>query len=327
MRVLVTGAAGFIGRHLVQALLERGRLRDAGGRDAAIEEVVLADVVAARVPPGPAAPRITAAQGDLGDAGFLARLFAEDFDTVFHLAATLTGEAEADVAGGLAVNVEALLALLARCRAQARPPRLVFASSIAAFGGALPEVVEDDTPRRPRTSYGTHKVVAELLLADHARHGLVDARALRLPIVLIRPGAPNAAVSDRVAAILREPLLGRDVACPLEPDTTIPVASARRVALALRAVHDLPADAIGPDRAMNLPALTVSVAEMVAALDRHAATRRLGRLSWAPDAALQAVVEGWPRRFDSATARRHGIAADAGLGEIIETFLRDQPQT
>ncbi len=326
MRVLITGAAGFIGRHLVRDLLAAGSLRDGTGRETRVTELVLADLVPAPVPGSAAGPRITVKVGDTGSPAFLAALFCEAFDSVFHLAATLTSEAEADVPRGLAVNVEGLLALLACCRAQAKPPRLVFASSIAAFGGTLPEVVEDDTPRLPQTSYGTHKVIAELLLADHARHGLLDARALRLPIVLIRPGSPNAAVSDRVAAILREPLLGRDIACPLRPDTLIPVASALRVAAALRGVHDLPAEAFGPARALNLPALSVSIAEMVAALDRHAATRRLGRVTWAPDPALQAVVEGWPRRFHSAAALRHGIRADASIDEIIEAFLHDQPQ-
>lgn len=319
MKVLVTGAAGFIGRHLVRALLDEGTLRDVP-----IAELVLADVVPARA----ADPRVTVAVGNTGDAAFLDALFGgTGFDAVFHLAALLTGEAEADVGRGLAANVEGLLALLARCRAQAVPPRLVFASSIAAFGGALPKVVEDDSPRLPQTSYGTHKVIAELLLADHARQHLVDGRALRLPIVLIRPGAPAAAVSDRVAAILREPLLGRGVAVPLRPETLLPVASARRAALALRAVHELPAPAFGPGRAMNLPALTVRVADMVEALGRFASGRRLGRVSWVPEPGLQAVVDGWPRRFESAAASRHGIGADADLDEIIHAFLRDAAET
>ena len=309
-------------------LLTAGTLPDPAGGDAPISEIVLADLRPARPSAHGTTARITVETGDAGDVAFLGRIFGgEGFDSIFHLAATLTGKAETDIAHGLSVNLGGLLALLECCRAQARPPRLVFASSIAAFGGTLPPVVEDDTPRMPQTSYGTHKVVAELLLADHARHGLVDARALRLPIVLIRPGAPDPAVSDRVAAILREPLMGRDLACPLQPDTALPVASALRVARALRSVHGLPVGAFGPRRAMNMPALTVRVREMVVALERFAGQRRLGRVTWAPDPVLQAVVDGWPRRFRSAAAARHGITADPDIGAIIDGFLNDPTRT
>jgi len=312
VRVLVTGAAGFIGRHLLRELLEHGAL---GGRE-------ITDIVAADIAPAPPAERVTPRAGNIGDGAFLDALFAgAGFDAVFHLAASLTSEAEADLGHGLAVNLEGLLALLARCRAQPVPPRLVFASSIAAFGGDLPEVVEDDTRRTPRTSYGTQKLIAELLLADHARRGALDGRALRLPIVLTRPGMPNPAVSDRIAAIIREPLMGRDVAIPLRSDTPLPLVTVQRVAPALRLAHDMPAEALGPARAINLPALTATPEELVAAVQRRGAT---GRVSWAPDPALQAVVQGWPRRFRSTTAERHGIRANASADEIVDAFLADR---
>lgn len=312
MRILVTGAAGFIGRYLLRELMEHGAL---GGRE--ITEIVAADVV-----PVGGGPRLVAATGGIGDGGFLDRLFAGGgFDAVFHLAASLTSAAEADLGHGLAVNVEGLLALLARCRAQAAPPRLVFASSIAVFGGELPEVVEDGTRRVPQTSYGTQKLIAENLLADHARRGALDGRALRLPIVLTRPGAPNPAVSDRIAAVVREPLAGRDVTIGLRPDTPLPLVTVQRVASALRAAFEMPAEAFPASRAINLPALTATPAELVAAGQRRGAT---GRVSWAPDLALQAVVEGWPRRFRSTVAERHGILPVAGADEIVDAFLGDR---
>lgn len=324
MRVVITGAAGFIGTRLASALLARARLCGAGGRPLAVDELVLVDRVRAPIPANPHGIAVSVHAGDLCDADFLARLFAPGVDSVFALAATLTSEAETDFAKGLAVNVHSPMRLLEACRAQARAPRLVFTSSIAAFGGPLPETVDDSVARTPQTSYGTHKAIVELLLDDYSRHGFVDARALRLPVVLIRPAAAAPTVSDRIAAIVREPLLGCDVVCPLAPQTLMPVASAARVAQALLDVHDLPASALGHTRAMNLPSLSVRVADMAAALEPHARDRRLGRIIWEPDARLQAVVDGWPHRFVSERASRLGIRADASFGEIVETFLNEQ---
>lgn len=323
MRVLITGAAGFIGSHLVAALLARGQLSDASGTPRAISELIAADTAAiARTAAGGNVP-MRAETGDFCDAAFLRRLVGAGVDSVFHLASTLTIDAETNFARGLQVNVHGLMQLLEICRAQAQPPRFVFSSSIAAFGGPLPKTVDDAVAQTPQTSYGTHKAIVELLLNDYSRHGFIDARALRLPFVLIRPGAPSPAVSDRVAAIVREPLLGRDVVCPLAPQTRIPVASARRVAAALVAVHDLPASSFGHTRAMNLPSLTVGIGEMVEALQRFGRTRRLGRVIWEPDASLQAVVDGWPSQFVSARASQNGIRADADFDEIIGAFVED----
>ncbi len=324
MRVVITGAAGFIGRHLSAALLARGRLCDARQQAVPIDELVLVDRTAAPAPPNPKATSVSILTGDLCDAGFLDRVFAGGVDSVFALAATLTSEAETEFAKGLAVNVHAVMRLLEACRAQPHAARMVFASSIAAFGGPLPEVVDDTVARTPQTSYGTHKAIVELLLHDYARHGFVDARALRLPVVLIRPGAPNPSVSDRLAAIVREPLLGRDVACPLAPDTLVPVASVTRVAGALLDVHDLPGSVFGHTRTMNLPSLTVSVADMVDSLRGYATPRPMGRVTWEPDAKLQAVVSGWPRRFVSQRATQLGIASDARFEEIIDAFVREE---
>lgn len=323
MRILILGAAGFIGERLTRALLARGRLMCAG-REEPITELILADArPVAQLPESQIAIRTET--GNCTDLRFLQHLFDAEVDTIFPLAATLTTEAETNFSLGLQVNVLAFMQLLETCRIQRRAPRLIYASSIAAFGGPLPETVDDSIVHTPQTSYGTHKAVAELLIDDYTRHGFIDGRVLRLPIVLIRPGAPSPSVSDRVAALVREPLRGQAVECPFDPQTPMPVASVRSVAEALIAIHDLPADAFGHTRAMNLPALTVTPHDMVAALERVGAGRQLGNVTFAPQSGLQAIVAGWPKRFVSALASRNGIHADASFDDIIRTYLEDYP--
>lgn len=326
MRVLVTGASGFVARHLLRALAGR-EIMGPSDLSGPIDELVLADVVEPRLPSDTPWRRIRIETGDFADPAFVARLTAGGFDSVFHLAAALTIDAEADFRRGLEVNVLGLVHLLEACRAMTRPPRVVFASSIAAFGGPLPAVVDDDVAQTPQTSYGTHKSIAELLLNDYARRGFVDARALRLPVVLTRPGAPTPTVSDRIASILREPLLGRDVVCPLSGTTRIPVSSVQRVAAALLALHDLPSASLGHTRAMNLPSLTVSIDEMIDAVGRADAGRPTGRIEVAPDPGLQAVVDGWPSAFVSERASALGIRADADIDEVVRAFLADLAPT
>lgn len=317
MRVLITGAAGFIGTALQRALIARGSLADAGGTPRRIEELVLAD--RADVPLAGDAPcRRRVLRGDLAEPGFAAQLAALAPDSVFHLAASLTLEAEADEPRAYRLHVEALRELIAGF---GKPPRLVLASSIAVFGGDLPATVGDGLRAEPDTTYGTHKAIAELLLADYSRRGRVDARALRLPIVLIRDGAPSPAVSDRIAAIVREPLAGRDVVCGLHPDTRMPVASAQAVARALIAMHDLPAERLPHDRALNLPSLSITVAEMVAALRRVAGDEAAARVRYEPDPTLQRVVDGWPRAFTSDRASALGLHADADFDAILGAYL------
>lgn len=322
MRVLILGATGFIGSHLAAALITRGCLTNAAGQVEAITELVLADVRPPTRMPSSAIP-VRTEIGDYVDLAFLQRLFSAEIDSVFPLAATLTTEAETNFSRGLQVNVLAFMQLLETCRQQPRAPRLVYASSIAAFGGPLPDTVDDAVARTPQTSYGTHKAVAELLITDYSRHGFIDGRALRLPVVLTRPGAPSPAVSDYVAALVREPLQGRDTICPFDPETRMPVASVRRVADALIAVHELPARELSHTRAMNLPALTVTVREMVQTLERYSKDRNLGRVTYAPQAGLQRIVDGWPKAFVSAFALQQGIRADAGFDDIVRAFIED----
>lgn len=308
MRVLVLGAAGFIGSQLARTLHARGTLR---GR--AIDRLLLAD----QRPPA-ALPGATVLQGDVCDTAFVQRLFAEPPDVVFHLAATLTLDAEMDPARGLAVNVQALMNLLAHCRAQSTPPAFVFASSISTFGGLLPDTVDDHVAQTPRTSYGTHKAIAELLIHDDSRRGRLDGRVLRLPVVLTHPGPASGSVSDRLASLIREPLNGQEALCPWAPQTRVPVASVQQVVKGFLHLLELPAERLGDTRVMNLPSLTVTPGEIEAAVQGRGAA---GRIRWQPDAQLQAIVDGWPRHFTSARALALGLRPDANVDALIDAYL------
>lgn len=324
MRVLVTGANGFIGQALVKALLQAGSLLNHNQVSEAISELVLIDLthptLGAECVVSPAI-RITRLAGDLADSTFVAELAALKPQAVFHLAASLTLQAEQDHETAFKVNVQPVRELIAGLTPATR---LIFASSIAVFGGELPDVVSDRQRPAPTTTYGTHKAIVELLMADAARKGLVDARSLRLPIILIRPDTGSGSVSDQVAAIVREPLAGRDVTCGLHPQTRMPVASAAAVAKALIQLHNLPAAVLPPARVMNLPSLTVTPEHMVQALRRTQTLQAKGKVHFDPNAALQAIVESWPREFVSETATRLGIHADASFDDIIHDYLAQQ---
>jgi nucleoside-diphosphate-sugar epimerase len=309
MRVVVTGAGGFIGRHLVAALRRRPE----------IDSLVLVDT--GFPTPPETDPRLERVVGDISDPALLARLFAARIDSLFHLAAALTAEAERDFDRGRTVNLGGLLALLEACRAQPGAPlRLVFSSSMASFGPPLPDVVDDSTPQHPASSYGTQKVIAELLLDDYSRRGFLDGRALRLPVVLLRPAGGPPALSELISAAVREPLLGRDVACPLAPGTVLPVVSVDTVAASLIHLHDLPAATLGARRALNLPGLRITLGDMAEAARRRAGAAA-GRVDWRPDPAIQALMASMPRGFTSDRSRGLGIGGDTAFDTVLDDFL------
>lgn len=320
MKIVVTGGTGFLGQLLIRALLERGRLSRADGTEAGIEQIVSVD----QAQPGRLIvdDRVGYVVGDIGAPHFLSHVLAADTDSVFHLAAVVSGAAEADFDLGMRVNLDGTRALLDACRVQKRTPRVVFASSVAVFGGPLPAVVTDETTPTPQSSYGAQKLVGELLVGDYSRKGFVDGRAVRLPTIVVRPGKPNAAASSFASGIIREPLAGETAICPVEPDTAMWLLSPDAAIRNLVHAHELPADAWGSRRALNLPGLTLTVREMIEALRAVGGDAAVERIQWQPDERIRAIFRTWPARFDTRRADALGFVRDADFVEVVRAYAR-----
>lgn len=316
MRVVITGGGGFIGSKLAKALLARGTL--AGQK---ITRLVLADQA---FPEFAADPRLETLAGDVADPAFAAHAIAPDTASIFHLAAVVSGAAEANFDLGMRVNLGGARAVLDQARRCVHPPRLVFASSVAAFGGDLPHVLDDSTTPAPQTSYGSQKVVSEYLVSDFSRKGYIDGRSLRLPTIVVRPGKANAAASSFASAVVREPLNGVAYECPLPPGTGVWLLSPRRVVEAFIHAHDLPASQWGSNRVVNLPGITVTVAEMIAAMEKIAGAKAAKRVSFKPDPRIEAIVRGWPVRFATPRALSMGFKADPGIEAVIRDYIADE---
>jgi nucleoside-diphosphate-sugar epimerase len=267
--------------------------------------------------------RLKLVTGDIADPATVRGVVCSGTSSVFHLAAVVSGEAEADTDLGYRVNLDGTRAVLETCRALGTCPRLVFASSLAVYGGALPPTVGDDTPLTPQTSYGTQKAIGELLVSDYSRKGFVDGRALRLPTVVVRPGRPNRAASTFASSMIREPLSGREAVCPVSPDTVMALASPRRVVDLLLHAHDLPAAAFGASRSLQLPGFSVAVGEMAAAVRRAGGKKAHARIRWEPDPLIQRIISGWPQALAVPRAAALGFAADNGIDEVVQAFIED----
>ena len=322
MKVVITGGTGFVGKKLAQRLLARGSLIGPGGKETEIEELVLFDV-AEPTPPLRPDNRLRVVTGDIADPATVRSLIDKRTGSVFHLAAVVSGQAEADTDIGLRVNLDGTRAVLEACRALGTRPRLIFASSLAVYGGDMPPAVSDDTPLTPQTSYGVQKAIGELLVNDYSRKGFIDGRSPRLPTIVVRPGKPNRAASTWASSIFREPLSGVDVVCPVTEDAVMAVLSPRRLVAALERLHDMPGEAFGFSRAIQLPGIAVSVAEMVAALRRAGGESAAKRIRWEPDPVIQKIVAGWPRGISSKRAERLGLEADRSIDEIVAAFIED----
>jgi len=253
----------------------------------------------------------------------VSRIIGAQTGAVFHLAAVVSVGAEEDFELGMRVNLDTTRALLEACRKGSKVPHFVFASSVAVYGGDMPAVLEDETAPTPRTSYGTQKAIGELLISDYSRKGYVDGRSLRLPTIVVRPGRPNKAASTFASSIIRDPLEGREVACPVPPDTAMCLLSPRKVVDAFIRAQTTPAEQIGWPRVVQLPGLTLTVRQMLAALEEVAGPRVVGRVKFQPDAVIEKIVYGWPTAFRASKARRLGFAADGSMQEIIRAFIED----
>ncbi|GBD43846.1 UDP-glucose 4-epimerase [bacterium HR40] len=315
MRVLVTGGAGFLGRKLAARLLADGAL---GG--AAIERLVVADVAPAQLP---ADPRLAIVTVDLASDRPLDALVA-DCDLVFHLAAVVSAGAEADFDLGYRVNLDGTRRLLEALRRTGRRPKLLFASSVAVFGGDPREPITDTTHLTPQTSYGTQKAAGELLVNDYARKGFIEGGSLRLPTIVVRAGRPNLAASTFASSIIREPLAGEEAICPVSPETAMYVLSPRRVIDAFIHAAGLPDAAWGWFRALTLPGITVRVRDMLEALERVAGPQVRARVRFSPDPRIQRIVDSWPPHFRVRRALELGFAADPDFDSIIRAHIEDE---
>lgn len=322
MHVLVIGAAGMLGRTLVARLAQQP---EALGRP--VETLTLADIVAP-ADPGLPGMAVSTLATDLSAPGAAERLVATRPDVIFHLAAIVSGEAEADFEKGYRINLDGTRLLLEAIRRESTSepycPRLVFTSSLAVFGAPFPDRIPDDFALTPLTSYGAQKAIGELLLADYSRRGFLDGIALRLPTICIRPGAPNKAASGFFSNILREPLAGREAVLPVSDDVRHWFASPRAAVEFLVHAARIDLAPLGWRRALNLPGLSATVGDEIAALRRVAGDKAVALIRREPDPAIARIVEGWPRDFDAARARALGFTADTSFDAIIRAHLEDE---
>jgi nucleoside-diphosphate-sugar epimerase len=318
MRILLTGGGGFLGARLARELLQAGQL---DGRP--LTELAIADLAP---PPADIAadPRVKAHTGPLLSQ---TALFASGFDGVFHLASAVSGECELDFELGLRSNLDSTRALLEGLRHAGNVPRLVFASSVAVFGpdvgNPLPDLVTDTTLPSPQTSYGTHKLMCEYLIADYTRKGYIDGRSARLMTVSVRPGKPNGAASSFFSGIIREPLAGVETTCPVDPSVTHPVSSPAHTVKGLITVYQASREAMGGRLALNLPGLNVRVGDMLDALEAVAGAKVRARVRFERDERIAGIVANWSRGSTADRAKALGLLPETSFRAIIEQYIAD----
>ena len=324
MKVIITGGGGFLGSRLCQKLLERGELTGPSGTPETIHEIVLLDAVFHRSTNDPRVRQIT---GDISQRSTVFSAIGSDAATaIFHLASMVSGECELRFDDALRVNLDGGRNVFEAARAIAGCPRVVFASSIACFGGEAMQVPNTDrTKLTPQTTSGMTKAMCELLVNDHSRKGHFDGRSARLPTVIIRPGKPNAAASSWASGMFREPLAGEPCHLPVRRDQCHPMTGYRTVIESLIALHEVSADELHDDRAIGLPAhrVTPQLAESVLQEVARERGLKLGAIEDAFDARIQGIVDNWPVAVDGARALALGLPQPPPLKEIVEQYLAD----
>lgn len=322
MNILVTGAAGFLGRRLIEALLQRGALTDRQGARQALSKIVAFDVVPLT---GLDDPRVEVVCGDIADPNVMERLVTAETDSVFHLAAVVSSQAEQDFELGMRINFTATQQLLERIRSLGTCTKWVMTSSVAVFGGQLPAQVEDHQVWAPQSSYGTQKAMNDLLLADYSRRGFVDGRSLRMPTIVVRPGKPNLAASSFASGIIREPLNGQASVCPVPLETRLWLMSPAQAIANLIHGHELSAEQLQSGRVINMPGLSITVADMIDALRRTTGDEVANRIRLERNPAIEKIVGSWPGSFTAVYAKKLGFTADHDFADVIGQFMAEYP--
>jgi nucleoside-diphosphate-sugar epimerase len=310
MKILVTGAAGFLGTRLITRLLSNVN-------DVQFARILSADIVPCAI----VDPRVEVRTGSIADPAFARSLVDGDVALVFHLAAALSGQSEAEFDAGMHINLDGTRALLEACRAAGARPRVVFSSTVAVFGGDLPPLVPEDQLLQPQTSYGVAKVIAELLVGEYSRRGYIDGVSCRLATVTVRPGKPNSALSSFVSGIIREPLAGIDTTCPVPLETPIWISSPDAVTRNLAHAARVDTDALGTRRALNLPGLSVTAGEMLESLERLAGPAARARVHVEREERVARAMTGWPAALDASRALRLGFTSDTTVDAIIQQYM------
>ena len=326
MKVVITGGMGFIGARLGRALCERGHLTDASGQEMPIDELLLFDSVDA---PALFKERegniqVKRVVGDISKGETVRSLIDRDDIAVFHLASVVSGGGEKDFDLAMRVNLDGGRHVLEALRARESQSRLVFASSIAVFGGSrMPDVVGDHVKQTPQTTYGVTKTMGELMINDYTRKGYIDGRSARLPTVIIRPGKPNQAASSFVSGVFREPLNGEDFELPVSVDTVMPLLGYRAIVDNIIRLHELEKNQLKDDRAVSLPSHTVSVQNMIDALRAAAGHRSLGQITVKPDPFIEQICAGWPQDCEYSLATSLGFTKEESLEEVVSYYIED----
>ena len=320
MHILVIGAAGMVGRKLIEALVRDGGL---GGKP--IARFTLADVLAPMAPAG-FSGQVETLAADMSLPGIADKLIADRPDVIFHLAAIVSGEAEADFEKGYRINLDGTRQLLEAIRlaGEGYRPRLVFTSSIAVFGAPFPDAIGDEFFPTPLTSYGTQKAISELLLNDYSRKGFVDGIGIRLPTIVVRPGKPNKAASGFFSSILREPLIGEEAILPVPEDVRHWHTSPRSAVGYLIHAAKLDLGEVGPRRNLSMPGVSATVGEQIEALRRAAGDRAVKLIKRVPDPMIMQMVAGWAAGFEAKRALALGFVAEKNIDEIIQVQIEDE---